>query len=162
MNDQPPRLLQRIGALTWTPEFNVVVFAFLINFPWEFMQAPLFEGMDTAPHWEAVKGCIRAALGDALIALIAFWCATLAAHGREWIAAPTRRAITVYLVVGLGITTMIEALAVRGHWMASWTYAASMPVVPGLGVGVVPLLQWLVLPVLVVHFTARQVAGRPR
>lgn len=162
MNDQAPYPLRRIRALTWTAEFNVVVFAFLLNFPWEFMQAPLFVGMDTTPHWEAVKGCARAALGDALIALIACWCATLATGERNWMARPARRAMAVYLLVGLGITATIEALAVRGLWLASWTYAASMPVVPGLRVGVVPLLQWLVLPVLVVHFTARQMAGRPR
>lgn len=56
--------------LTWTPEFNVVLFAFLLNLPWELWQVPLFDHMPLAPHWEAVKTCSRAAVGDAVIALV--------------------------------------------------------------------------------------------
>lgn len=74
---------RRLQALTWTPEFNVALFAFLLNLPWELWQVPLFEHMPLAPHWEAVKTCSRAAAGDAVIALVAYWAMALvvfAAH----------------------------------------------------------------------------------
>jgi hypothetical protein len=29
---------RRLQALTWTPEFNVALFAFLLNLPWELWQ----------------------------------------------------------------------------------------------------------------------------
>jgi len=47
------------------PEANIVVFAFLLNYPWEFLQTPLYEGMAGAPHWEAVKRCSVARDGTA-------------------------------------------------------------------------------------------------
>lgn len=33
------------------PEFNVVLFGFLVNLPWEFLQVPFFRQMAAAPHW---------------------------------------------------------------------------------------------------------------
>ena len=47
-----------------TPEFNVALFAFLLNFPWEFLQVPFFAEMPTMAHWDAVLFCARATLGD--------------------------------------------------------------------------------------------------
>jgi hypothetical protein len=78
-------VLNRLQALTWTPEFNVALFAFLLNLPWELWQAPLFEGMAAAPHWEAVKVCSRAAAGDAVIALVAYAAVALVLRDRAWV-----------------------------------------------------------------------------
>lgn len=57
-------------------------------------------------------------------------------------------------MVGVLITIVMEWLAT--HVLGRWTYAASMPVVPTLEVGVSPLLQWVVLLPLVVWFVRRQ------
>ena len=32
-----------------TPEFNIALFAFLLNLPWEFWQVPFFAGMPRLP-----------------------------------------------------------------------------------------------------------------
>lgn len=45
------------------PEVTLVVFALLLNFPWEVLQAPLFEGMAAAPHSTVVGACLQATLG---------------------------------------------------------------------------------------------------
>ena len=60
-----------LRALTWTPEFNVVFFAYLLNSPWEFLQVPLFERMPLTSHWDGVKACTAAAVGDSAISLAA-------------------------------------------------------------------------------------------
>jgi len=39
---------------------------------------------------------------------------------------------------------------------ASWAYAPSMPIVPLLGVGLAPFLQWLLLPPLVAFIAFRR------
>ena len=153
-------LATRIAALTRSPEFNVMLFAFLLNYPWEFIQSPLFEGMSDKPHWEAVKGCTRAALGDAVIMLIAYWGVALPSRNRAWIATPARRDVWILLSIGVCITIIIEWLVLHGWWLASWSYSAAMPVIPGLGVGWVPVLQWLVLPPLVAALVGRQLGGR--
>lgn len=148
-----------LSALTWLPEFNVAIFAWLLNYPWEFLQAPLFAGMASAPYWEAVKTCSRAALGDAVLMTVAYWTVAAFARNRRWIAAPSAGQIVLLLAVTVSIATGIEWLALRGLWFQRWAYAAQMPLVPGLGIGLVPLLQWLLLPLLIVAFVRRQLAG---
>lgn len=143
-------LLRSATAMLRLPEFTVLLFAFLLNYPWEFIQAPLFEGMADAPHWDAVKTCTRAALGDAVILLTAYWIVAGLGRGRAW---PLRAAgpdLVLLVAAGTGITTLIEVLALNGWWITQWRYSAAMPVLPALGVGLVPLLQWVVLPPLVV------------
>ena len=148
-----------LKALAGWPEFNVLLFALLLNYPWEFIQAPLFEGMAERPHWQAVKACTQAALGDAVIMLAAYWGVAVLGRGRAWIAAPGWRDVLLFSSIGVGITVVIEWLALQGAWLAGWTYSALMPVIPGLGVGLVPVLQWVVLPPLVVALVARQLRG---
>jgi len=76
-------------AFTELPEFNVAVFALLLNYPWEFSQVPLFAGMADAPHWDAIRICAIATLGDIVIMLIAYWLVAVIARSRFWFAAPT-------------------------------------------------------------------------
>ena len=135
------------------PEINVALFAFLLNFVWEFWQVPFFQGMPTAPHWEAIKFCTRATVGDAAIALVAFW-AVAATHSRNWILHPSTRAIVSFTSVGLAITVVAEW--VFTEVFERWAYAASMPILPVLGTGVTPVLQWILLPPLIVWFVHRQ------
>jgi hypothetical protein len=136
------------------PETNVGIFAFLLNLPWELVQVPLFAGMPTAGHWTAILVCGRATLGDVVVALVAFWAVALAAGGRGWVIAPTRGRVAGFVAVGLLITIVMERLATG--LFARWAYADAMPVVPLLEVGLSPLLQWIVLPPLIVWFVRRQ------
>lgn len=136
------------------PEANVIAFAFLLNYPWEFLQAPFFQDLVTAPHWEAVKRCTRAAVGDAVIALIAFWAVAAGARARSWILRPTHSQLLGFVGVGLAITVVIERLATGS--LGLWTYADNMPTIPILRVGIAALLQWIVLPPIVVWFVRRQ------
>lgn len=144
-------------SVTRLPELNVVVFALLLNFPWEILQAPLFEQMADAPHWEAIKTCSRATLGDAAIMLAAYWAVAATRGNRNWIARPDTASVLLFAALGELTTAIIERLALAGFWLESWTYSAAMPTLPGIGVGLSPLLQWLVLPLLVVWFVKRQI-----
>lgn len=152
-------MLKRLQALTWTPEFNVALFAFLLNLPWELWQAPLFAGMAAAPHWDAVKVCSRAAVGDAVIALVAYATVALVLRNRAWIASPSTLRTVGFIACGVAITAVIERLAVDGVWIQSWSYSPLMPVLPGIGVGLSPLVQWLVAPPAVAWLVRRQLAS---
>ena len=66
------------------PEIQIAIFALLLNLPWEFWQSPFFAGLAHAQHWEAVVMCTRAAFGDVVIALFAFWSVCAIAGTREW------------------------------------------------------------------------------
>lgn len=145
------------GRILEIPEVNIGIFAFLLNYPWEFLQVPFFAGMAAAPHWPAVLFCTRAAAGDAAIAVAAYWIVAAMVRRRAWVTTPNMRHVVGFVAAGLVITTIVERLATE-VWNR-WEYAAIMPTLPVLGTGVVPLLQWIVLPPLVVWFVRRQLAG---
>ncbi|PWG64517.1 hypothetical protein DEM34_04095 [Spiribacter halobius] len=142
-------------GLLEVPELNVALFAFLLNYPWEFLQVPFFRDMPTANHWDAIVFCTRAAGGDALIALAGFWIVALVWKTRGWILRPRFAHVAVFVLVGVLTTVAFE-------WHATvvaerWTYASNMPVIPVIGTGLSPVLQWVVLPPLVVWLVKRQI-----
>lgn len=157
----PKRFLNLLRTTLRAPELSLGGFGFLLNFPWEIIQSPLFEGMDSMPHWEAVKYCTRAAFGDAAIMLIAFCAVAAAGRGRGWLMKPAPVPIAAFMLIGLLITIAIETLATSGRWLEGWTYSVRMPLLPGTNVALVPMLQWIVLPPLAVLLTRRQLRTRP-
>ncbi len=148
--DQPEaRLLVRI---TKFPEFNIYVFAFLLNFVWEMLQMPLFAlpPADT-PYWPVIKMCAAATVADGFIMLIAFWTASAFARSRYWFVAAKRGHVLIFLITGLAITSAIELIATE---MGVWQYSPLMPVL--FGVGLSPFMQWVIPPLITLWFTRRQ------
>lgn len=154
---------QKIGRrLLDQPEFNILIFAFLLNYPWEFLQAPFFETAADKTHWEATKICTLATFGDAMIMLIAYWSVAAAASDRWWFRAPSRTRMLGFIAAGVIITVVIEHFATRStHPSWSWRYADTMPILPVVGVGLTPLLQWIFLPPLAIWFVRRQLKAAP-
>ena len=148
---------QKTKGLLNHPEINILIFALLLNYPWEFLQAPFFEGMAVASHWGAVKACTGAAVGDAMIMLFAYWSVAVAASDRWWFRIPSRVQMLGFIAAGVVITVAIEHIATQSMDPAwGWRYADTMPTVPVVGVGLTPLLQWILLPPLAIWFVRRQ------
>jgi hypothetical protein len=83
--------------------------------------------------------------GDLLMTTITLLVASLVARLRGW--RPFgRRMIVTAIALGIGSTILSEWVNVD-VWR-SWSYTSAMPVLPWLGTGVSPLLQWLVVPTL--------------
>ncbi len=96
-----------------------------------------------------------ATIGDGAIMLVAFWCVALVSS-RRWILEPTRSELLGFVAVGVAITVLLEKL--NTEYLMRWEYAATMPIVPLLDIGLSPLMQWVVLPPLVVWFVRRQLS----
>lgn len=96
---------------------------------------------------------MQATMGDMAIVLVAYWAASILAGTRNWVARPSRRAVAAWLATGLAITAAIEfySTEVTGRW----TYDASMPRLPLIGTGIAPVLQWVVVPMLVLWYMRR-------
>lgn len=152
-----PTLSRWLHALSELPELNVAVFAFLLNYPWEFLQVPFFAGMSEAAHWDSIAFCSRAALGDAGIALAAFRTVAAMSRRRRWIVNPGVREGAWFVSVGLVITVVFEWMAIE-VW-GRWEYTPAMPTLPVLGTGALPLLQWIVLPPMLIWIVRRQILG---
>lgn len=137
------------------PEVNVAVFAFLLNFVWEVWQVPFYRDMPAAPHWQATKVCSLATVGDTAITLMAFWVVVAAARTRAWVLGPSPMQVASFTITGIVVTVIAEWVATER--LRLWAYADRMPALPLLGTGLLPLLQWMILPPLVVWFVQRQI-----
>lgn len=131
---------ERVIAV-WLPAFCLV--SFFLHLAWENWQV-VFYRIGDAPHATAVWVCTRAAFGDATIALFAFLFGALWERSWLWALAPGGRALLVYLSWGLGVTLATEYLATE-VWHR-WAYSTRMPVLPVFDAGLLPVLQWILLP----------------
>ena len=115
-----------LRKITAAPEFNVAIFSFLLNFVWEYIQAPTYAGMIEMNHWDGIKLCTSATFGDVGFALTAFWITSIVARSRQWIMAPSPLHVIVFLAVGkdhpLGVAAHVvgaePAAAVDRHSLA--------------------------------------------
>lgn len=123
--------------------------SFFLHFFWEMLQVPFFVDMTEARHWDVVWLCTRASLGDANIAIGAYAIAALISRDWFWAVSGWRRVnLSVYIAVGLVITVIFE------HWATGegqrWNYSELMPVLSWTGIGILPLTQWVFMPLITV------------
>ncbi len=83
--------------------------------------------------------------------------AIVLAGERAWPVRAHRRVAALTIGFGVAYTAISE-------WMntvvrKSWAYSDLMPVVPVIGTGLSPLLQWVVVPLLALHFARRAAKG---
>jgi hypothetical protein len=129
----------------------VFVVAVLLNYLWELAQAPLYVGLESynsAVLWH----CFLASLGDGIIVMIIFTVGWITFHRWDWFHSPGVTGYLVMLAAGLILAVSVEWVAV--HRLERWAYAENMPTVPGLGIGLVPIAQMLILPPLVFRTVA--------
>ena len=121
----------------------VILVTFALHFAWEMAQSSLFQQIQSMPFWRATAWCARATAGDLVITTIAFSAAAMSG-GLHW--PLIRRRLSpalIFLTVGMLITIGYEIYAVS---TGRWTYDEQMPQLSGIGVS--PLLQWIVIPLL--------------
>ncbi|MEO7475251.1 MAG: hypothetical protein ABI860_10715 [Gemmatimonadales bacterium] len=136
----------------WQPWLALGLFAFLLHFVWEMLQVPLYARLGAARHWQAVLLCARATGGDVAMALASYGAAALWTHDRLWLsrsAGGSGRPIC--LATGLLTTVVLERLNV--YVWQTWTYTPAMPTL--FGIGLAPVLQWLVVPLLTLWLARR-------
>tara|TARA_R110000772_G_scaffold54280_6_gene123951 strand:- start:1337 stop:1783 length:447 start_codon:yes stop_codon:yes gene_type:complete len=139
------------------PEVHIATFGFLTSFIWEILQMPFFD-VGSADYWERTLGCTRATFGDVGILVLAYTAVSIITRNRNWLHSPKYWMISIYLLTGLGITVIIEAMAtsVPREWDWGWRYGELMPLVPGTNIGLVPVLMWIFIPLITLWFARRQ------
>ncbi len=137
------------------PELHISIFAFLLNFIWELLQMPLFAGFADFPYYQIILHCTKATFGDVIISLVAFAGACLITRSRMWIKSMNKSGVVAFLAMGLVITIIFELLATGP--LNRWEYSELMPTV--IGVGVSPVAQWVILPLIQLWFVKRQIIG---
>lgn len=141
------RILARFG--------HQVAIVFLVtvalNYIWEIAQAPLYAGSD---QWGSVWWhCFIASLGDGILVWIIVAIGWAVFRRVDWYRYPTGKTYGLMLLTGLCIGLGVEWVAL--HVLDRWSYDSRMPLIPILGIGLVPVLQMVVLPPLIFRFASK-------
>jgi hypothetical protein len=123
----------------------VIGLAAIGHFLWEAAQLPLYTLWRTGTPREIAFALIHCSGGDILITTVTLAAAAALAWAFRWPPFGWRMVLTA-IVLGAAYTMFSEWLNVEIR--RSWSYAAAMPVLPFLGTGLTPLLQWLIVPAL--------------
>lgn len=134
------------------PEVQIALFGFLAAFLWEMWQMPFYD-QNGLTFMDMVKGCSLGSLGDAGIMVFAYRLAARTVGSRDWIAGLPRKAVLAYLATGLLITVVIEHIAINVGF--GWRYSALMPREPVFGTGLVPIVMWVVVPLVTLWLVRR-------
>lgn len=117
----------------------------LCQYLWEFGEGPFYAGytrLSTA-HYAVI--CLYATFADLLIAAGGYAVVAIMWRSLRW---PLHRRCVrptiVWLIVGLATTFYLERRALAA---GEWAYKTWQPTVDK--VGIIPLLQWIVVPLLV-------------
>ena len=142
--------LSRKAKLTLT----AYALAVAVNYAWELAQRPLYAGADDLGTmlWH----CFAAALGDGLLAVLIFAAAAAAQGSFNWFIKPTAGAYAAMIGAALVIGFAVEWWGLR--IAERWQYSELMPVIPLVGIGIVPLVQMIALPALVFWIMRRWMA----
>lgn len=138
------------------PVFYFVLFSFLAFGMWEWLQTPFFEDVSDDIN-TIVWFRLHCTLVDILI--LAGCAAVLSLIKRKlaWLVRP--RFADLAAVSGLGVAYTAVSEYVNVYVSGDWGYSAWMPLVPFVGIGIVPLVQWLLLPPLILLLLRDHVRG---
>jgi len=126
-----------------------------IDLFWEAAHLPLYTLWKTGSASTNIFAVAHCTLGDVLIALASLTIALILAGHRDWPARRFAAVAALTVAFGFGYTVFSEWLNVVVR--RSWAYSSWMPVVSlfGVAIGVSPLLQWIIVPVLAFYMARR-------
>lgn len=126
----------------------VTIVGFLANLVWENAQAPLYEGfMSFQQHFII---CLIASVVDAGVVLLLYLAFVLGYGNPFWIDELNWKSSTLLIILGGIIAFGFEKHALSA---GMWDYADGMPIIPVLKVGLSPMLQLMLLPVLTYYIS---------
>ncbi len=134
----------RLAAIR--PLFAWPALALVLHGPWEVAHLPLYNLWDDPDSARIVRYVLHCLTGDVLIAAVTFLVTAIVFRDLDW---PRRRpwsAGALAVALGLGFTVWSEWYNV--YRAGNWAYTAAMPTVAGIGL--TPLLQWFIVPVLMI------------
>src|SRR5262249_26390542 len=120
---------------------------------WEAAQLPLYTLWRSGTPREIAFAVIHCSGGDILITTVTLAAAAALVRHLPWPPFGWRMVFTA-IALGAAYTVFSEWLNVEIR--RSWSYTAAMPVVPFIGTGLTPLLQWLIVPGLALAVTGHR------
>jgi H+/Cl- antiporter ClcA len=138
MSHEPDR--GRLRALT-----TYLLSSVVLHLIWEVLQLPLYTIWRTGTPREIAFAIAHCTVGDVMIAALTLSAAILIVGRRSWPTDNYAAVAVCAIAFGICYTAFSEWLNLSRN---NWAYSEFMPVIPGLGVGLSPLLQWLIVPAI--------------
>ena len=122
----------------------ITFFAYLFNLIWEVAQGFLYAGY--IYDFKHISFCALASIADVFMVFLLYFACSLINDDVFWIRQLTfKKAFLLVVIGGLG-----AVLAETKHLAAgNWAYADSMPLLPIVNIGLAPVLQFMILPILI-------------
>ena len=120
--------------------------AFVLNLTWEIAHVRLYAIWIEADGLRIAWSVFHCSLGDVVIALAMFALAGIVLWRADWPASRPWAGCAIVVIGAMAYTVWSEWHNV--YRAGSWGYAAGMPLI--FGIGLSPLLQWLILPPMMV------------
>jgi len=153
MHAQTENLMDWRGVLR-----RYLVMSIVGHLIWEILQLPLYTLWATGTFQKKLFAIVHCTIGDVLIVAAALLL-SLGMFARSRGANAGVAAVwAASLALGLSYTIFSEWLNTGVR--ASWTYSDFMPLVPVIGTGLAPLLQWVVVPTLAMWIALGQAPWR--
>lgn len=132
--------------------FIILILAFLLNFAWEMAQMPLYKNME--PGLQSTIFCGVASIADGILVMLLYFSFALVYKETFWLRKHKAKRIFALTMAG-GIGAVFAEL--RHVASGSWSYTDVMPLVPGINVGLSPVLQFMLLPTIIYYFSFRTI-----
>jgi hypothetical protein len=116
--------------------------SFVLNWLWEMAQMPAYAELAGQRWSDTLVPCTVAAAGDVGLTFLVYGVGALSAGRLCWGEEKKWNVYAAAAILGVLIAIAIEW---RAAAIGRWSYTGDMPIVPGLGVGLWPLLQLAVL-----------------
>ena len=131
----------------------IVFFAFIVNLAWEVPHSLLYKTTTEMSVSEYVPRILQASAGDIVMILIIFAIISLYNNSVKW-SILQKKNIILSILLGIIVSVTFEIYALNTNKFA---YLPSMPLIPLLNVGITPVLQMIVAP-LIVFFLAEKIS----
>lgn len=145
----PPSLSRRRMFLCYIAGVGV------LNLVWETLQLPLYTLWKESSPAAIAFAVVHCTFGDVLIATVSLFAALVLLWGKRW---PQERYWRVALLAGaVGFFYTVFSEWNNTVVTRTWAYSSWMPTLWGIGLS--PVLQWLLIPALVFWRLSKQRAG---
>ncbi len=149
-----PSKLVKLKLIAAAHGFRFFATLGLLNLIWEAAQIPFYSIWQDGTWSEIVFAVAHCTAGDVLIGIFSATGAVFMA-GIQWPRDPRTSLIFSGYFIGFGLSYTVFSEWLNVAFRKSWAYSPLMPVIPPLDTGLLPVLQWVVVPMLVLWLNRR-------
>ena len=134
---------------------TTILLAFLLNVAWEILQIPLFKG--GVYEWQHILFCVLASVADVIMVLLIYFGFAFIYKNALWVNKLKAKRLILLILTGFAGAVLTEVWQLS---IGTWSYSSAMPLIPVVDVGLSPVLQFMILPILIYRLSFKMVARK--